>query len=129
MKINPPNPYIKMKKEIKNKEKGFVRQLNFRPAFLWEKEIQTGYEKLIAIIHEAHDNGLIFGRLYKKFGDTFNEIVRSHLNSRELPPVIGVSQVIEMVEGMKQECVPDGDNDDLRPYNQALDEVINKLKR
>ena len=95
----------------------------------WEKKIQTGYEKLIAIIHEAHDNGLISGRLYKKFGDTFNEIVRSHLNSRELPPAIGVSQVIKMVEGMKQECVPDGDNDDLRPYNQALDEVISKLKK
>ena len=56
----------------------------------WEKEIQTGYEKLIAIIHEAHDNGLISGRLYKKFGDNFNEIVRSHLNSRELHPAIGV---------------------------------------
>ena len=64
----------------------------------WEKEIQTGYEKLIAIIHEAHDNGLISGRLYKKFGDNFNEIVRSHLNSRELPPAIEVLQVIEMVE-------------------------------
>ena len=62
------------------------------PEAEWGKEIQTGYEKLIAIIHEAHDNGLIFGRLYKKFGDTFNEIVRSHLNSRELPPAIGVSQ-------------------------------------
>ena len=28
-----------MKKEIK-KEKGFVRQLNFRPAFLWEEEVE-----------------------------------------------------------------------------------------
>ncbi|MEK9207113.1 MAG: hypothetical protein AAB922_01425 [Patescibacteria group bacterium] len=110
----------------------------------WEKEIQTGYEKLIAIIHEAHDNGLIFGRLYKKFGDNFNKIIRNL--SRELPPAIGVLQVIEMVEKMKKvhkefECngkyedwcedknCPSRNNQRIIGFNQALDEVISKLKK
>ena len=95
----------------------------------WEKEIQAGYEKLIAIIHEAHDNGLISGRLYKKFGDNFNKIIRNL--SRELPPAIGVLQVIEKIKEWveKHNQYEQGVGPFIYSHDfyEFLDEVISKL--
>lgn len=155
-KFHNPQPLdSKEKSEEKWQEEayGYLRKQPLKTE--WEERIQKFYEELIDIIRENDRGGLGSGRLYKKFGDKFNEIVRSLLEAHTEDCRKNLLETVrELAEEKEQDLLaqrevfrkeiekkrlkysrdPDAvlDEDFINGkqhgYNSAIDDILNLLK-